>query len=86
MAHFAQLDENNAVIRVIVVDDDALGGAMFPGSEPDGIAFCQSLFGGDTAWKQTSDSSAFRGVYAGAGFAYDPVTDTFLAPEPEVMT
>lgn len=85
MAHFAQLDENNQVIQVIVVHDPAIEALFFPESESLGVEFCQTLFGADTLWKQTSYNGNFRGSYAGAGFVYDPVTDTFLAPEPEVM-
>ena len=50
MAHFAQIDEN-IVTQVIVVANEELmeNGAE---SEAKGIAFCQSLFGGE--WKQTS--------------------------------
>lgn len=43
MAHFAELNEANTVIRVIVVGDE---------HESDGEAFCQQLLGG--RWKQTS--------------------------------
>jgi hypothetical protein len=48
MAHFAQLDKDNIVMQVIVVsNNDAL-------DETAGVAFCQSLFGANTIWKQTS--------------------------------
>lgn len=80
MAHFAQLDENNVVLQVIVVSNETLGGLEFPESEPVGVDFCQSLFGPDTTWKQTSYNSNFRGVYAGVGFTYDPVNDVFAPP------
>lgn len=79
MAHFAQLDENNVVIQVIVVHNNEL---MDNGqeSEEKGIAFCQSLFGGN--WKQTSYNSNIRKNYAGIGFTYDPVRDAFIGPKP----
>jgi hypothetical protein len=53
MAHFAQLDEENKVIQVIVVHNNEL---MLDGeeSETKGIIFCKSLFGEETRWKQTS--------------------------------
>lgn len=85
MAHFAQLDENNLVTQVIVVNNDEL---MDNGveSEAKGIAFCQSLFGADTRWVQTSYNAKFRGVYAGIGFTYDAEKNVFVAPEIKPVT
>lgn len=85
MAHFAQLDENNVVTQVIVVSNDEL---MDNGmeSEAKGIAFCQSLFGADTRWVQTSYNDKLRGVYAGIGFTYDAEKDVFVAPEIKPIT
>lgn len=71
MAHFAQLDENNTVVQVIVVSNDVEGQDLpFPQSEAPGIAFCQSLFGADTRWAQTSYSARFRHNFAGIGFTF----------------
>lgn len=78
MAHFAKLDANNVVTEVIVVDNSVVEDLPFPESEPLGVAFCQSLYGADTVWKQTSYNSNFRGMYAGIGYVYDPVTDNFV--------
>jgi hypothetical protein len=85
MAHFAQLDENNVVTQVIVVSNDEL---MDNGmeSEAKGIAFCQSLFGADTRWVQTSYNDKLRGVYAGIGYTYDADKDVFVAPEIKPIT
>ena len=79
MAHFAQLDENNIVLQVIVVNNNELldNGVE---SEAKGIAFCQSIFGANTIWKQTSYNSNFRGTYAGIGYTYDPINDIFVKP------
>lgn len=79
MAHFAELDENNIVKQVIVVNNNEL---LVDGveSENKGIAFCQSLFGGN--WKQTSYNSNIRKQYAGIGFTYDTNADVFIAPQP----
>ena len=79
MAHFAQLDENNIVLQVIVVHNNELldNGVE---SEAKGIAFCQSLFGANTIWKQTSYNANFRGTYAGIGYTYDPINDVFVKP------
>lgn len=79
MAHFAQLDANNIVIEVIVVSNNVVEDLPFPESEPLGVAFCQSLYGADTVWKQTSYNANFRNVYAGIGDTYDPVLDVFVA-------
>lgn len=80
MAHFAQLDENNVVLQVIVVsNNELLDGGME--SEAKGIAFCQLLFPG-TRWIQTSYNANFRKNYAGQGYTYDPNLDGFIAPQP----
>lgn len=79
MAHFAQLDENNVVTQVIVVNNNELldNGQE---SEAKGIAFCQSLFGGN--WVQTSYNGRIRKNYAGIGFTYDSQRDAFIPPKP----
>lgn len=82
MAHFAQLDENSLVLQVIVVANAAIDNLPFPESEPVGVAFCQTLFGTDTVWRQTSYNASFRKHYAGVGFTYDPVLDAFISPKP----
>ena len=84
MAHFAQLDANNIVTEVIVVNNAVIDDLPFPESEPIGVEFCQSLYGADTVWKQTSYNGNFRGVYAGIGYSYDPVLDIFVPPPPSV--
>ena len=81
MAHFAQLDENNVVTAVIVVHNNELLDNNGQESEALGIAFCQSLYGSDTRWVQTSYNANFRGRYAGIGGRYDPVEDKFLLTE-----
>lgn len=80
MAHFAQLDANNVVIQVIVVNNAVVEDLPFPESEHLGIAFCQSLYGADTVWKQTSYNANFRKRYAGIGSKYDSAKDEFLEP------
>lgn len=81
MAHFAQLDENNVVLQVIVVANEELleNGVE---SEHKGIAFCKTLLGADTNWVQTSYNATFRKNYAGIDFIYDPIADHFFAPSP----
>jgi|TARA_R110000803_G_scaffold110558_1_gene178979 hypothetical protein len=86
MAHFAQLDENNIVLQVIVVaDSDAVRDASLPRSawnEAGGIAFCKSLLGADTNWVQTSYNNNIRFRYAGVGMKYDSTNDVFYVPQP----
>ena len=83
MAHFAELDKNNVVKRVVVVHNNELldNGVE---SESKGIAFCESLFGGK--WVQTSYNKNFRYNYAGEGYLYDEVKDAFIAPKPDNAT
>ena len=81
MAHFAELDENNVVLQVIVVHNNELKGANGVEYENKGIEFCNSLFG-HTNWVQTSYNNNMRKQFAGVGFTYDDVNDIFVAPQP----
>ena len=78
MAHFAEIDSNNIVKQVIVVNNEEL---LYNGIELEakGIAFCQSLFGGE--WVQTSYNNTIRKNYAGIGYTYDSVRDAFISPK-----
>ena len=71
MAHVAELDSNNCVIRVVVISNDY---------EPNIEQFATELFGG--VWKQTSYNGTIRKNYAGIGFTYNELLDAFIAPEP----
>jgi hypothetical protein len=71
MAHFAELDENNIVLRVIRVDD---------AHEADGENWCNNFAGG--RWKQTSYNNNIRYNFAGIGHRYDADADAFYAPQP----
>jgi len=82
MAHFAELDENNVVLRVIVVSNAETVDVNGVEREEIGVAFCRSLFGPSTVWKQTSYNSSFRKNYAGAGYLYDATRDAFVPPNP----
>ena len=79
MAHFVELDNNNVVIRGIVVHNNEL---LIDGveSEQKGKDFCSNLFGGE--WVQTSYNNSIRKQYAGIGFTYDADADEFVAPQP----
>ena len=80
MAHFAELDSNNTVLRVIVVNNNDVLDSNGQESEEVGINFCKGLFGGE--WKQTSYNANFRKNYAGIGYTYDSVLDGFIPPQP----
>lgn len=79
MAHFAQLNEQNIVTQVIVVANEELL-ENDAESEAKGIAFCQSLLGGN--WIQTSYSGKIRKNYAGIGYTYDNQRNAFIPPQP----
>lgn len=82
MAHFAELDQNNVVLRVIVVANKDTADSDGNEVEAIGVAFCQSLYGADTIWKQTSYHGNFRKNYASIGYTYDSVRDAFIPPKP----
>lgn len=80
MAHFAQLNDSNTVIQVIVVHNNEL---MLDGQETEikGIIFCKSLYGENTRWKQTSYNLNFRKNFAAPGYTYDESRDAFVPPK-----
>jgi hypothetical protein len=82
MAHFAELDANNTVLRVIVVSNADTQDVNGVEDETLGIAFCQRLFGLDTKWRQTSYNGNFRVRYAGIGYSYNEALDAFVGPKP----
>jgi hypothetical protein len=89
MASFAELDENNTVIRVISVSNEVCGEPTlgFPDTDAAGRAFIANTLKLGGVWKQTSYNGNFRGTYAGIGYIYDAVTDTFTPPEiTEIVT
>lgn len=73
MAHFAELDDNNIVLRVLVVPDD---------QEHRGQQFLADDLGLGGRWLQTSYNHRIRKNYAGIGFTYDPDRDAFIPPKP----
>ena len=79
MAHFAELNANNIVTRVVVVNNDVIkvDGAE---NEQAGVDFLISLYG-DSTWKQTSYNATFRKNYAGKGYTYDSDKDAFIPPK-----
>ena len=81
MAHFAELDQNNVVLRVLVVNNVDTMTPQGVEDEQIGITFLKSLFGEETVWIQTSYNANFRGAYAGIGYLYDANQDIFIPPE-----
>lgn len=71
MAHVAELNDNNEVLRVIVVHNDY---------EPHVEEWATEWAGGGV-WKQTSYNGNIRKNYAGIGFTYDAVRDAFIPPK-----
>lgn len=80
MAHFAELDSNNVVLRVLVVSNDDITDENGQEQEALGVAFLQGILGADSRWVQTSYNGNFRGRYAGIGHSYDAANDTFVEP------
>ena len=84
MAHFAELDSNNIVLRVVVIsneDVDANGGDYSTEAE----TFVSNLVphsDNGVAWKQTSFNNNSRKQYAGIGYKYDSTKNKFLCPQP----
>jgi hypothetical protein len=75
VAHWAELDENNVVLRVTVGDNNDPAG-------DEGYQWLIDNLGG--RWVQTSYNANFRGKFAGIGDTYDEVNDVFVPPAPIV--
>jgi hypothetical protein len=82
MAHFAQLDSTNNIIRVEVVNNNVITDADGNEQEQVGIDFLTNLYGGVGWYKQTSYNGNFRKNYANVGGVYDSVRDAFIPPKP----
>lgn len=67
MAHFAQIDENNIVIQVLVVEQEVIDSGEF---------------GDPSKWIQTSYNNNIRKRFAGVGYTYDAEKDIFIEPQP----
>lgn len=80
MAHFAELDENNIVLRVTVVSNADLLDENGNEVEALGVAVCEQQLGG--RWVQTSYNGNFRKKYAAAGDRYDEAADVFVRRQP----
>ena len=74
MSHFAEIDLENKVIRVLVGDNNDPAG-------DEGYQWLIDNLGG--TWIKTSYNNRIRFNFAGVGYFYDEVRDAFIAPEPE---
>lgn len=73
MAHWAEIDKNNMVIRVLVTENDDPNG-------DEGYQWLVDNLGG--RWVQTSYNARIRGKYAAIGDTYNEELDIFQAPKP----
>jgi hypothetical protein len=71
MSNFAEIDEENKVIRVLVGDDNLPN---------EGYDWFVETLGG--RWVKTSFNGNFRKNFANVGFTYDPELDAFIPPKP----
>ena len=87
MAHYALLDSDNIVVKVITGVDETEA-QMDNGVEVGGSAEAWEAFYAAQPWhegltcKRTSYNGTIRKQYAGVGFTYDAVNDVFVAPKP----
>ena len=72
MSHWAEIDNNNKVIRVLVGDNNDPTG-------DEGYKWLIDNLGG--TWIKTSYNAKIRGNYAGVGFSYLPLEDIFMPPK-----
>jgi hypothetical protein len=73
MSHWAELDSNNIVLRVLVGDNNDPAG-------DEGYSWLIDNLGG--TWIKTSYNGNIRYNFAGIGYQYDDLADAFIAPKP----
>jgi len=83
IAHFAEIDENNIVTRVLVVNDaDAADGQNFLANTLDlGGTWIQTSYN-TSGGVHANGGTPVRKNYAGIGYSYDSVRDAFIPPKP----
>jgi hypothetical protein len=77
MAHFAQLDENKIVTKVLVIEQDVIDTGLF--GEPS--SFVQTSYN-THGGVHILGGTPLRKNYAGTGYTYDSVRDAFIPPKP----
>lgn len=73
MAHFAEIDADNVVLRVLVVPDE---------QEHRGQTYLADELALGGRWIQASYTGRIRKQFPGLGFIYDVNNDVFVAPQP----
>ena len=73
MAHWAEIDSENKVLRVTVGDNNDPNG-------DEGYQWLLDNLGG--TWIKTSYNNNIRGVFAGIGYSYNSDEDIFVTPQP----
>jgi len=73
VSHWAELDDTNTVIRVLVGDNNDPAG-------DEGYSWLIDNLGG--TWVKTSYNATIRYNFAGIGYTYDPIDDAFISPAP----
>lgn len=81
MAHFAELNGNNKVLRVVVISNDITYNGTDTENEQLGIDFCKELYGQNTIWKQCSINDNIRNTMPQAGWYYYSSIDKFMMPK-----
>lgn len=81
MAHFAQLNADNKVTRVVVVANAVLDNDGVE-TESQGITHLQNLYGSNTVWKQCSYNNNLRRRFPAIGDTYDADKNAFIKPKP----
>lgn len=81
MAHFAELNADNIVQRIVVVANAVLDKDGVE-TESQGVTHLQSLYGADTQWKQCSYNGTTRFRFPSPGMFYDASKDGFYTPQP----
>lgn len=74
MSHWAEIDNENKVIRVVVGDNNDPNG-------DEGYQWLLDNLGG--TWIKTSYNGNIRKRFAGVGYTYDEQRDAFIEPQPE---
>jgi len=77
MASFVKIENNGYISQAIVIADSDCGNQNYPESEVTGKQFIQNVLLLDGEWKQTSEDSSYRGMYASIGCFYDSSSDEF---------
>jgi len=73
VSHWAEIDNNNIVLRVTVGDNNDPAG-------DEGYQWLIDNLGG--TWIKTSYNSNIRGIYASIGYSYNTEEDIFVVPQP----